>query len=321
VITPALKGLALGLVFFLATNLLAAGAVAAFWRFAPKPEATLPAGARKRAAFALRLFPTVASLLTALVLFLPAWLAHEPAASEETVTPRLLGLATIAFLLGGSGLGRSLAAWRQTRALERSWAQGAQPVVVGGVSAYRIAHPFPVVAVVGLIRPRLYVAEQVLAALSPQEWAAVALHEDGHARSRDNLRHLLLRACADPLAFSSVGSGLLRAWTEAAEEEADEQASRRGPRVGLHLADALLKVAGLVPSERSALVPTLALHDGSDLARRIERLLEGEPPSSDPPRRTAWVAAGALLAAVLPFYSPLLRVVHALTERLLAALS
>jgi bla regulator protein blaR1 len=170
-------------------------------------------------------------------------------------------------------------------------------------------------------RPRLYVAEQVLAGLNDAERTAVFDHELAHLTSHDNLRHWLMRFCPDLLALSPAGDAITRSWFTATEEAADEAAARRTPRAALDLADALVKVARLVPRDQPAFVPALALHNGDDIARRVGRLLQ-RPASTDEPGRAGWALAGlALLAAALPLYPPWLRFVHDLTERLLAFLS
>ncbi len=139
--------------------------------------------------------------------------------------------------------------------------------------------------------------------------------------SHDNLRHWLMGACPDLLVLSRAGEALTRSWLTATEEAADEAAARRTPRAALDLADALVKVARLVPRDEPALVPALGLHNGDDIARRVGRLLQG-PASTEAPRRTGWALAGLVfLAAALPLYPPSLRFVHDLTERLLAFLS
>src|SRR5260221_566840 len=117
-----------------------------------------------------------------------------------------------------------------------------------------------------------------------------------------------------------AGTAWVRGGLPATEEAADEAAARRRPRAGLDLADALLKVARLVPRDQPALVPALALHNGDDIARRVGRLLQG-PASAEAPRRTGWALAGLTILVALPLYPPFLHFVHDLTERLLAFLS
>jgi Zn-dependent protease with chaperone function len=321
-VTELLKVLALGLVWFLAVNAAASVLTLAVSRFAPGPRDSMPPARRARALFALRLFPAGASTLAILLYFLPAYLAHEPLGSGETVGLPLLGVAFLAGALLAAAAGRGLRSWQETRWLARALAQGAEPVSLPGVGlpAYRIRHPFPVVTVLGVHRPRLYVAEQVLSGLDEAERTAVFDHELAHVISRDNLRYWLMRACPDLLVLFPAGEALTRSWLTATEEAADEAATRRTPRAALDLADALVKVARLVPRGQPALVPALALHNGDDIARRVGRLLQGSP-STEEPRRTGWALAGlVLLAAAPPLCPSSLRFVHELTERLLALL-
>jgi beta-lactamase regulating signal transducer with metallopeptidase domain len=145
-------------------------------------------------------------------------------------------------------------------------------------------------------------------------------HERAHLAARDNLRHWLLRTCPDLLAWTPAGVRLDRAWLAAAEEAADERAARGRPGAALALAEALLQVARLAPPACPAPLPELALHNGDDLARRVRRLVAAPAP---PPaaRSAAPRLAFLLLLGALPFYPAALRVVHALTESLLALLS
>ena len=69
------------------------------------------------------------------------------------------------------------------------------------VPAERIDSPFPIVALVGVLRPRLFVAATVLDSCTRQELQTVIAHEMAHARTLDNLRRLLLIAVPDPLAW------------------------------------------------------------------------------------------------------------------------
>lgn len=317
--TELLKALALGLVWFLAVNAVASALALAVGRLGAR-RSMRPAK-RARALFALRLFPALASALAILLYFIPAYLTHEPRGTGETVGVPLAGLAFLAGALLAMAAGRCLRSWRDTRWLERTLAPGAEPIDLPGVGlrAYRIRHPFPVVTVVGVWRPRLYVAEQVLSGLDESERTAVFDHELSHVASRDNLRHWLIRACPDLLFLSPAGEAITRAWLTATEEAADEAVARRRSRAAVDLAAALVKVARLVPRSHTALLPALALHNGDDIARRVGRLLQGLPATEEPPR-AGWAMAVLALLAALPLYPPWLRFVHDLTERLLAFL-
>jgi Zn-dependent protease with chaperone function len=324
-VSEPLKGLALGLVSFLVVNLSASAVVIALARLWLDERSGRSAVSRTRALFTLRLFPAAASLLAVLVLFVPAHLAFEPSGSGEAVGAPILALAALSCLVIAAAVRRAVRAWNETRRISHGWAASARPVAlaVTGLPAYELTHPFPVVSVLGVFRPRLYVASQVIAALNDTELAAVLEHELAHVAARDNLRYWLLRGCPDVVAWLPGGRALLPAWLCAAEEAADERAALGSGDTALALADALIKVARLVTPDRAALVPALALHNGDDLARRIRRLLLSPPPppSATAPSRAVALSGGVLLLAALPFYAPTLRVVHGLSERLLAFLS
>ena len=324
-----LKPLTLGLVWFLAVNAVACVLALAVARFGFGVSGSMRPAGRARALFALRLFPALASAFAILLYFVPAYLTHEPRGTGETVGVPLAGLAFLASALLAVTAGRCLRTWRDTRWLVRALAPGAEPIDLPGVGlpTYRIRHPFPVVTVLGVWRPRLYVAEQVLSGLDEAERTAVFGHELSHVASRDNLRHWLIRACPDLLFLCPAGEALTRAWLTATEEAADEAVARRAPGAAVDLAAALVKVVRLVPRDHPAFLPALALHNGDDIAGRIGRLLQGPPATQEPPRAgwaivvLALLAGLAFLAALPLLYPPSLRFVHDLTERLLVFLS
>ena len=103
----------------------------------------------------------------------------------------------------------------------------------------KLRHSFPVFAVVGIVRPRLFVAEHVLETLDEQELTAVLRHELGHITALDNLKRLAIKLCGD-LLVAPLGRGLDRDWSVAAEAAADEYAVAAGDRnTALSLAGAL----------------------------------------------------------------------------------
>jgi Zn-dependent protease with chaperone function len=320
-----LLGVSLGFAAFLVMGGLGSLAVAAA---RPRRGFSLSpgeAGGQARSLFALRLLPAAAGLVFAAGFYAPAYLLLEPRDAGETVSPGLALLVVAAAGLVITGLRRGLRSWVDGRRLAAGWLRGARPLDLVGLAlpAYRIAHRFPVVAVVGMWRPRLFVAESVLAGLTSEELEAVLAHEEGHLLARDNLRGFLLRCCPDLLALLPIGNRLFRAWTEAAEAAADEHAARAGSSRALALAGALVKVARMAPPGQRASLPASAFHDGAAIALRVKRLLdrteskEGATPPPRPPR-AAWALAAVL---ALTATSPLVvRSVHALTEAALRLL-
>jgi Zn-dependent protease with chaperone function len=320
-----LLGVSLGFATFLVMGGLGSLAVAAARPRRGFSLSPAEAGGQARSLFALRLLPAAAGLVFAAGFYAPAYLLLEPRDAGEAVSPGLALLVVAAAGLVVTGLRRGLRSWVDGRRLAAGWMRGARPLDPAGLAlpAYRIAHRFPVVAVVGMWRPRLFVAESVLAGLTSEELEAVLAHEEGHLLARDNLRGFLLRCCPDLLALLPLGNRLFRAWAEAAEAAADEHAARAGSSRALALAGALVKVARMAPPGQRASLPASAFHDGAGIARRVKRLLdraesqEGATPPPRPPR-AAWALAAVL---ALTATSPLvLRSVHALTEAALRLL-
>ena len=256
------------------------------WRHWSVRVCDLSATARARLIFALRVLPALLAL-SAVALLLPAYLIHEPRDAGESVS---LKLAIPALL---SVIGLSLAAWRGvsawwvTRRLVRNWMAEAAPLdwPAAKIPAYRLPHPFPVLAVVGCWRPRLFVAEQLLTALTPAELDAALAHELGHWQAGDNFKRVLVRLCSDVLmlvpSFMPSGRALNQAWHDATEEAADEFAVAAQPATALLLASALVKLARMAPVGMRAALPVQASYvmaltkDGEpQLARRVKRLLQ-----------------------------------------------
>lgn len=268
---------------YAAVSTLLSLVVALAWRRSAREAGGLQptdAAPRMRALFRLRLVPTIGALVVVFGFVLPAFLLFEPHGTHEPVEGALALLAAAGALLVGSGVARALVAWRATRRLTRDWCRRAQPLELPGAPAptYVFEHPFPAVSLVGLRRPRLFVARGVLDALEPDELHAVLRHEAGHLAADDNLRALLVRACPDLLAWLPLGSHVRRAWTRAVEAAADDHATGRDPARALDLASALIKLGRLAPAGMRLALPngagaSAAADDVDGLAERVERLL------------------------------------------------
>lgn len=255
-------------------------------------------------AFVRRLLPLLGLVGGSLVLMAPAFLLHEPAEADER--PGLVGssLAALGLLLAGVALTRALRALSATRRLVAEWRRDAEPIALPGqpAPAYVIAHAFPVVAVVGVFRPRLFIARRVLQALTPEELQAVLAHEAWHVRTGDNVRRWLM-ACAPSIGFSRLAARLEREWEETMEIEAD-----RGAGGALELASALVKTARLAPAGADLRVPAAAFHGGGSIARRIDQLVGGSCRGRST-HRALYALVGvtaAGFAAGLPFAWPVL---------------
>ncbi|MBI1764168.1 MAG: M48 family metalloprotease [Acidobacteria bacterium] len=304
-------GLCLALATLLACNSLASLGTSLLWRALAARVDEWPAAARARLLFTLRSLPAVLALLVVLFILAPAYAANEPRHGVEPVSFKLAALA----LLSAAGLllacWRGTAAWLATRRLLRDWLQQAEPLAQSafGVHIYRLAHPFPVLALVGVWRPRLFIADKLLNTLSPAELQAALAHEAGHLAARDNAKRALLRACRDVLTLVPCGRALDLAWHDAAEEAADEFAARRSQSSALDLASALVKIARLAePQMRPTMLVSVSFigYEPGILVRRVTRLTHlAEAGTTSTERLTRgvatlqWGALGALACLAL----------------------
>src|SRR5215475_8098332 len=256
-----LLGICLALAALLTLNALAATLASALWGALGRRLEGRPAAARARLIFALRVFPPFIAAVGVGALLLPAYIAHEPRRAVEPVGLKLGVLAVVSAAGLLLALWRGVAAWIATRSLVKDWLRLAEPVSFDQIRipAYRLRHQFPVVAIVGVIRPKLFIADHLYQSLTRQEFAAAIAHESGHLAARDNLKRALLRACRDALSIIPSGARLDRAWAEASEAAADEHAARGGGNVALDLASTLVKIARLVPEGVNPAMPAGAL--------------------------------------------------------------
>ena len=200
--------------------------------------------------------------------------------TAEVVSKKLATLAILSAIGVAFALWRALRSWFATRSLRREWLSNAVQIILGGISipTFRISNSFPIIAVVGTVRPRLFIAEHVLEILNEEELTAAIAHEGGHLSAHDNFKRSLLRACRDVLMIVPCGRSLDRAWAEAAECAADEHAAQQNAETALNLASALVKIAKMVPVGARASVPMAAFLVGVEETRgvkaRVRRLLE-----------------------------------------------
>jgi len=300
--TYALLGLAVTLAAFAAATVAASAALAALWRAALWAAGRGPAVGRARLLYALRLLPVALGALAAGALALAAWVRFEPRQTGESLGAPLAAAAALALALMVVAARRGLRAWRAGRALSREWTAAGTRVHLPGVAlpTYRIVHPWPVVCVVGVVRPRLFVAETVLDACTPDELASVLAHERGHVASHDNLKRLLARFLPDVVSWIPAGRALEREWESASEAAADARAAAARPGGSLDLAAALLRVARLAAGGAWSELPARALLDGGSVAPRVRRLLSDEAGARGRGRTLAvWAVVLALPLALL----------------------
>lgn len=328
-----LIGISLVFAYLYTINLIGSLAASALWKGVGDRAGRFGSRGLADLLFLLRVMPLACAAVLSFALLVPSFLRHEPLESGERVGFKLgllVGISIVGLIAAGA---RIFGSWWRTRRLISQWLQGARAMDIAGfdLPAFVIEHSFPVLAVVGVLRPRIFVATQVLETLTNEELSAALAHEVGHVASRDNIKRLAMRLCGDMLVVP-VGRSLDNRWLEATESAADDFAARQG--LGIHaleLASALVKIGRITPPGKAWELPAgayLTEPGDNSLSYRVRDLIELAGRSSADktetrlPARPFNLAAIALLAvlAFSAFSDSTLRSVHHFTEALLASL-
>jgi Zn-dependent protease with chaperone function len=273
-----LLGICLTLSALLVLNALASALAELIWRALASRISLRRASARARLLFTLRMFPSALATAVVFAVVIPSYLLTEPKNTGESVGAKLLLLATVSAAGVFLALWRIGRTWLATRRLAHDWMRNAVRVEVEGarMPAYSIRHRFPVIAVIGILRPRLFIAEQIFDALTSEEMSAALSHERGHVCARDNLKRALLQAGQDALLLAPLGRSLRREWQRESELAADEFAAEGAPFAAVNLASAIVKISRLVPTGARPSLPAGAHLLGEQeegLSRRVRNLL------------------------------------------------
>ena len=274
-----LLGTSLALATLLTINAVASLAAVGLWRLIERPMRSCSARTRAEVLFAMRVGPSALAVISVAGFLAPSYLVYEPYSTNESVSKKLGALAIVSAIGVALALWRGVRSWRATRSLLRKWLDAATPIHLSeiDVPTFRIPHSFPIIAVVGMFRPRLFIAERVIESLSQEEMVAAIAHECGHLAARDNLRRTLIRVCRDMLAIIPCGRSIDRAWSENAEAAADEHAADRGSAVALNLASALIEIARMVPAGARPSMPAGAFILGDEthgVMGRVRHLID-----------------------------------------------
>jgi Zn-dependent protease with chaperone function len=276
-----LLGITLVLALLLTINatatLVAAGTARAckrlLWRCSARTRAEI--------LFVMRIGPPVIAIVAIATLLIPSYLKHEPPATNETVTLKLGVLAAISAIGVALAILRGLRSWLATRSLLKEWLSASTPIRLDQIKVptFVLQHTFPLIAVVGAIRPRLFIASHVLETLSDEELAAAIAHEYGHLAAQDNFKRSVMRISRSALLIIPCGRWLDRTWSEASESAADEYAAQRSSQVALDLASALVRIARMIPQSQRQTLPAavsgfLVGNDTPGVKVRVSRLVE-----------------------------------------------
>lgn len=296
-----LLGTALALAAFFVVNLIASFTATACWLCVRRQSLRWSALRRAQILFAFRFAPSLIAFIVTATIFIPAYVIYEPRATGEPVSLKLGFIALLSLCGILFAAWRVAASWRMTRRLTSLWMREASPVALAdnSIPAYRIPHEFPLIAVVGCFKPKLFLADQVFETLDENQIAAAVAHETAHVAARDNLKRTLLNFSRDLLLTVPCSRTLEREWRIESEAAADECAAR-GRAAALTLASVLIKIARLAPAKAKPFMPagSYIADDSACVARRVQLLTQfatRKPADSRPPA----APASRLLRAVI----------------------
>ena len=234
-----------------------------------------------RLLLALRLLPAAGAVFVVAAICLPSYLWLEPSAPSEHVGFACLAAAALSVAMWTVSIARGLRAFAATRRFLRR-GPGAGPLLALG----------------GIVRPRLIVSPSVWRALPAEELAAALRHERAHWAAHDNLKRLSI--------LLAPGSRKLeQGWRKFAEYAADDRAAAGSPQRSCALAAALVHVARLTADMPPVPLAACLLGDPGQLSARVDRLLRPGPPA--PPAARPILQWGAVLLAVAPLAAVILQ--------------
>lgn len=273
---------------YAALNIAASIAVALIWRSRIALRHHASPIARARRLLWLRAAPALMSSAITLAVVTPAFAIFEPDRASEMAGPLLIALAMVASAQIIIAIHISIATTLRTRAAAGAWLRGAVPLDVdppAGVPAYSIDSIAPIVALVGVFRPRLVAARSVIDSCTPGELATIVAHERGHLQSCDNLKRWLVACAPDALRWTPIHHALAAAWHDAAEDAADDAATPGDATARVELAALLIKIARLTPEPVWPAATVSPFVEPGGLNRRVRRLLATEASTTAAGRR------------------------------------
>ena len=330
-------GITLVLALLLTINATATLAAAGIARACKRILRKCSARTRAEILFVMRIGPPVIAIVAIAAFMIPSYLTYEPYATNETVSWKLGTLAMISAVGVTLAFWRGMRSWLATRSLLKQWLAASTPIKLDAITVptFVFEHSFPIIAVVGAIRPRLFIAGHVLESLSEEELAAAIAHEYGHLAAQDNFKRSVMRISRAALLLIPCGRWLDRAWSEASESAADEYAAQKSSQVALDLASALVRIARMIPTGQRQTLPAavsgfLLGDDAPGVKVRVSRLVELA--STDPRllvssaplfRFVPWfvLTAVVILSVTIESRPQVLAAVHEFVEHMVAFLS
>jgi len=272
----------------------------------------------------LRLSPVAVAAFIVSALCVPSYLWLEPDASAERVGIACCFAALLGVALWTASLVRVLRATLVSLRYRRRCERESNGTLISHEQAPLLVVDTEnaVLALAGVIRPRVVVSRGVLQSLLPRQLDAALEHERAHQLSRDNLKRFLLLLAPGIYPFSRGFAAVDRSWARFTEWAADDRAAAGDSQRSLSLAEALVRVARMGPSSPRSLFVSCLIEDGRDLFIRVDRLLGLEAPIESAPRKMRALLAGVGLVVTSLVVAAMMRPatlysVHRLLEHLI----
>ncbi|HEV2221715.1 MAG TPA: M48 family metalloprotease [Candidatus Acidoferrales bacterium] len=245
----------------------------------------------------LRLSPVAVAAFVVSALCVPSYLWLEPDANAERVGIACCFAALLGALLWTTCLTRVLRAVFISLRFRRRCERESNATLISNPQAHLLVVDTEgaVLALAGVIRPRVVVSRGVLQSLLPHQLEAAMEHERAHQFSRDNLKRFLLLLAPGIFPLSRGFAAMDRSWARFTEWAADDRAAAGDSQRSLSLAEALVRVARMETSSRTSLFVSCLIEDGRDLFIRVDRLLALETPAENAPRKMRALLAGISL--------------------------
>jgi Zn-dependent protease with chaperone function len=237
----------------------------------------------------LRLLPFTFSLLVIVILCVPSYLRYEQNTGSEDMglfcivaAVMGLGLLLTSAVRSTFALAQSYRMSRGTRRIQLPRLAGVEVCVIEGDTCA------PLMALVGIFRPRLLVSRRLLQVLTTSQLEAALRHERAHLLSRDNLKRLLMAVTPgivpSVIPFKCGLAAVEAHWERFAELAADDYAAGGRADHSIALAETLVKVARLGNFERPMPLASSLSATNQQLALRVDRLMS--VPSAAPLKKS-----------------------------------
>jgi len=294
------------------------------WLAAPpilRAVRSLPLRGQERVLYLLHFVPVVLSLAITALCWVPEYVANETNFDSEEVGSVCLVIATLLFTWWAVRVLNVVLIALRTLRFSRACRRNGTPVSAVDNITPVVAVPAAVVraGLVGVLRPFIFISKSLLdeRAFAPVALGIVLAHERAHARQHDNFKLLTLHCLPRLDLRLASGKTWMQHWQTTAEWAADEDAVHGDRGRALLLAETLIALARSTSAPQPQVACTYFVCEQSELALRIERLLQPQPCIKAGPGYRIIAACAAALAAAAVVLANVAALLHDVPERLL----